>query len=266
MKLSVIIPTYNSAAVLCRALDSILCQSFLDWEILIMDGKSFDSTIEIAQSYNDSRIQIHSESDKGIYDAMNKGIIKASGEWLYFLGSDDWLINSQIIQTIFQMDIENFDVVYGEVEAPHLGLKHRGEWNIDQLEFNICHQAIFFKRDLFKKVGLYNNKYRILADFDFNLRWFLNGNIKSKHINLVIAHYSKGGVSEHCFDAPFEQDYPLLLLKYGHKKIPLLKQKEIAREALCRNVDKPLLILLLKTYIYCLRGVDVIRRYVRKQK
>lgn len=261
-KLSIIIPTFNSGAVLGRALDSIVGQTFIDWEVLIMDGVSTDNTLDVANSYNDNRIHVYSEPDKGIYDAMNKGIRKAKGVWLYFLGSDDWLNTSNILQTIFQSEIEELDVVYGEVEAPQLGSKHRGEWSIEQLEFNICHQAILYKHKLFKKYGLYNNKYRILADFDFNLKWFLKGKAKSKHIDIAIAHYSKGGISERCFDKPFEHDYPILLLKYGRKTIPIEKQKEVARYAVYNNANRPLMVLMLRAYVYWLRGIDAIKRYV----
>lgn len=261
-KLSIIIPTFNSGAVLGRALDSIVGQTFIDWEVLIMDGVSTDNTLDVANSYNDNRIHVYSEPDNGIYDAMNKGIIKAKGEWFYFLGSDDWLLNSQVLQTVFQFDVKELDVMYGEVEAPQLGAKHRGVWSVEQIEYNICHQAILFRSNLFKRIGLYNNKYKILADFEFNLRWFLNGKINSKHIDLEIAHYTKGGVSECCIDEPFEKDYPLLLLKYGHKTIPIKRQKEIARQAMCCNGNKSMLVVLLKTYVYWLRMVDAIRRYV----
>ena len=88
-RLSIINPTFNSAKTLSRCLDSVISQSFTDWEVLMMDGVSNDDTIKIASSYQDSRIRIYSEPDKGIYDAMNKGIDKAHGEWLYFIDSDD---------------------------------------------------------------------------------------------------------------------------------------------------------------------------------
>ena len=119
-RLSIIIPTFNSAKTLSRCLDSVISQSFTDWEVLMMDGVSNDDTIKIASSYQDSRIQIYSEPDKGIYDAMNKGIDKAQGEWLYFLGSDDWLFNCNSLKDIFCNNINQYDVVYVAVYAPHL--------------------------------------------------------------------------------------------------------------------------------------------------
>ena len=118
-RLSIIIPTFNSAKTLSRCLDSVISQSFTDWEVLMMDGVSNDDTIKIASSCQDSRIRIYSEPDKGIYDAMNKGIDKSRGEWLYFLGSDDYLFNSHSLEDVFKNDIEKYDVVYGDVYAPH---------------------------------------------------------------------------------------------------------------------------------------------------
>ena len=125
--LSIIIPTYNSASVLPKSLDSIVGQTFIDWEVLIMDGVSTDDTLKVAKSYNDSRIRIYSEPDKGIYDAMNKGIKKAAGNWLYFIGCDDWLLASNTLESIFSMDINKYDIIYGDVEAEHLVPEHSGE-------------------------------------------------------------------------------------------------------------------------------------------
>src|SRR2546422_844446 len=98
---SIILPTFNSAAQIATALESILNQTFNDFEILVLDGCSGDNTIEIAKSYKDTRIRIWSEKDEGIYDAMNKGIEKATGKWLYFLGSDDELYNNAILEKVF---------------------------------------------------------------------------------------------------------------------------------------------------------------------
>ena len=135
MKLSIIIPTFNSASVLPKALGSIVSQTFTDWEVLIMDGVSTDDTLKVAQSYDDSRIRIYSEPDKGIYDAMNKGIKKAQGEWLYFLGSDDWLLNATVLNQIFSNDIEKYDVIYGDVESTHLDQLHHGEWDMMKIKY-----------------------------------------------------------------------------------------------------------------------------------
>lgn len=219
MKLSIIIPTYNSASVLPKALDSIVGQTFTDWEVLVMDGVSTDDTLKVAQSYNDSRIRVYSESDKGIYDAMNKGIKKAQGEWLYFLGSDDWLLAPNVLSILFSMDIDQYDVVYGEVEAYQLDSMHKGEWSMSSIEFNRCHQAIFYKKNIFKKLGYYDLAYPIWADYDLNLKWFFSSKLKNKYIPLDIAHYSEGGLSSTCNDSALTARYPYIILTRAKKHL-----------------------------------------------
>ena len=231
MKLSIIIPTFNSASVLSKALDSIVGQTFTDWEVLIMDGVSNDDTLKVAQSYNDSRIRIYSEPDKGIYDAMNKGIKKAQGEWLYFLGSDDWLLNENVLDDIFAQDINGYDVVYGEVAAPHLAANHSGEWTLQTIDRNRCHQAILYSRKVFRRFGKYNTKYRIWADYDLNLKWFFDKKIKKKHIPTVIAHYSEGGYSSVC-DTEMLKDLSWILLVRGRKMYSAEEKKDLINEAL----------------------------------
>src|SRR5215216_6167566 len=116
--LSIIIPTYNSEKTLSCCLQSVLNQTFKDFEILIIDGLSSDNTINVIKGYNNSKIRVYSEKDKGIYDAMNKGIEKSAGEWLYFLGSDDQFFNEYVLEAIFQGNkdiLKHSDYVYGNV-------------------------------------------------------------------------------------------------------------------------------------------------------
>lgn len=194
-----------------------------------MDGVSTDDTLKIAKSYNDPRIKIYSEPDKGIYDAMNKGIKKSQGEWLYFLGSDDWLIDEKVFCDILE-DKNNFDIVYGDVESPRLDKRYKGEWSIDNIEYNRCHQAIFYKRIVFDIVGLYNLKYRLLADFDCNLKCFFDKRIKMSYRKRIVSFYSDGGASSISTDELFERDMYYNILRKGwfvfnkEHKIALLKK------------------------------------------
>lgn len=151
MKLSIIVPSYNCEKVIGHCIESIVDQVFQDWELLIMDGVSRDRTLEIVQQYSskDSRIRVYSEPDNGIYDAMNKGIDKSNGEWLYFMGSDDSLYNTRSLEDIFCNNVDVYDVIYGTVFAPHWEDKYKGEWNIENYMDNRCHQAIFNKRSYF---------------------------------------------------------------------------------------------------------------------
>lgn len=237
MKLSIIIPTYNSSSVLSRAIDSILEQSFTDYEILIMDGASKDDTVGIALAYKRPEIRIFSERDNGIYDAMNKGIAKSRGEWLYFLGSDDWLMDGSVLQKVF--DTENmyeYDVVYGDVEAEHLPPQCHGKWTFEDIYFNRCHQAIFYRRNFLERQGGYNLKYPIAADYDLNLKWLLGRRFRSLFIDETVAHFSDAGVSTlGGGDRIFLKDRPRLLLTRGFLKLSRRQRKMLLFDVLNGN-------------------------------
>lgn len=198
---SIIIPTFNAAKTLSTCLDSILNQACTNFEILLIDGCSTDDTLFIIKKYvalANANIKWISEIDKGIYDAMNKGIKLAKGEWLYFLGSDDQLYSIDVLYKIYDCLNENkkLDVIYGDVYSTRFNGIYDGEFNIEKIfTKNICHQAIFYKKNIFKKMGNYNIKYKVFADWDFNLRWFQSKKINREYINIICAEYADGGYS-----------------------------------------------------------------------
>lgn len=191
-----------------------------DLEILIMDGTSNDNTLDIVNSYHDTRIKVYSEPDEGIYDAMNKGIGKAQGEWLYFIGSDDYLCDANVFKKVFSKIEITDDIIYGNVVSK-LPEKNYGEWSLETLEYNRCHQAIFYKKDIFEKFGLYNLKYKILADHDFNLNWMLNSYIQKKYIDLSIAYYNCNGISSKSVNDGFYDDLYYKILHWPNLHLPI---------------------------------------------
>lgn len=254
MLLSIIIPTYNSEATIEKAINSIVDQTFTNWEILIMDGASQDRTVQIAQGYNDNRIRVYSESDCGIYDAMNKGIVKAKGEWLYFLGSDDYLVGKSVFESVFAGGTNDIDILYGDVES-HLPVDNTGEWSIDKCGANRCHQGIFYSRRFFKEKGLYDLKYRLLADYDANLKWLFDKRIKKQYRPVVVAHFSEGGASCRGNDALFERDFPWLVLRRGYSQLSMNQKITYAGVSFRRSAGMPfrwavsgLLMMVLKAY------------------
>jgi glycosyltransferase involved in cell wall biosynthesis len=195
--LSIIIPTYNSHAVVQLALDSIRQQDFQDYEIIIVDGSSKDNTLGIIKSnqLRDPRIFFVSEVDKGIYDAMNKGIDLARGNWLYFLGSDDRLVGNNVLSQIQSYLLKtSSNLVYGNVI---LGSKaYDGAFDFEKLLLrNISHQAAFYKRSIFNAVGYYNIEYKMHADWDFNLRAFLYPENRAEYVPITVANFATGGIS-----------------------------------------------------------------------
>lgn len=220
---SIIIPTFNAESTLALALDSIVIQTYRNWEVLIMDGLSTDNTIEIAEKYQKQflNIKIFSEKDKGIYDAMNKGIDLAKGDWLYFMGSDDCLYETTTLAKIAkQNEIKSFDVIYGNVYSTRFNGFYDGEFSYSKLiTKNICHQSIFFRKSVFIKVGDFNLKYKSHADWNNNIRWFFSSKIQKLYVNQIIATYADGGFSSLNNDAVFVRDKHFLLLKKGIGKL-----------------------------------------------
>jgi len=194
--ISIIIPTYNSAKTLKACLNSILRQKYADFEILIIDGFSADETLFIAQSFNDQRIIIISEKDKGIYDAMNKGIDLAKGKWFYFLGSDDSLQNPNVLNEVkFAINRNPKSLfLYGDVlTSANFAQSYKDHTYEKLINLNICHQAIFYHHSLFEQYR-YDLKYAICADWDLNLKVFRQKN-NPTYLNKVIANYSLDGAS-----------------------------------------------------------------------
>ena len=233
---SIIIPTYNSAKTLSVCLDSILDQSYRNFEIVIIDSCSIDDTSLIVKKYlafTDSLIKWFSEKDKGIYDAMNKGIELAKGEWLYFLGSDDKFFSNDVLFKMNEYSTKSntLDVIYGNVFSTRFDGLYDGEFSNEKIcRKNICHQAIFFNNRVFKKIGNYNLKYKVHADWDHNLRWFNSKSINKQYVDIVFAEYADGGYSSNvnsdsfgaeirwnCFlsdRSKFSAGYKYLILKY----------------------------------------------------
>jgi hypothetical protein len=230
--LSIIIPTFNSAATLERTMQSVLAQTYKDFEILIIDNCSTDTSIEVAKNYKDDRIKIFVERDKGVYDAMNKGIGYASGEWIYFLGSDDWLYTNKVLQNVYEfIQAYNCEVVYGNITSTRFGGVYGGSFDTGKLLIeNIGHQAIFFHKNVFKKTGKFNLNYKAQADWDHNMRWFFSKNIKHSYFDLVIAVYSDRGLSADG-DVLFEQRRIANYVKHAGNILPLKKRLSLLKYA-----------------------------------
>ena len=213
-KITIITVCLNAEKCIENAIKSILNQTYKNIQHVIVDGLSIDSTIEIVQQYQSKYDQLLlSERDNGIYDAMNKGIKLASGDWIYFLGSDDIFINDSVISNIFD---NNFDVtsqlIYGNVIFNHSGLRYDGKFDSVKIsEKNICHQSIFYHKDLFKLFGLFDLKYRICSDHVFNLKCF-GSKLNIKYLDIDIAIFNELGISGTVIDEQFVKDFDQLLV------------------------------------------------------
>lgn len=220
---SIIIPTYNSSKTLAEALSSIAEQTYDNYEVIVIDNCSSDNTTEIVEQFTTKcrNLTWVSEHDNGIYDAMNKGLKLATCDWIYFLGGDDKLLNKYTLDSVFKEDLKNTDIVYGNVISERFNGRYDGEFAIEKLLIkNICHQAMFFKRTLFSRIGNFNTRYPFQSDWDFNLRCFLNRRINTKFVNIDIALYSDGGFSSLYRDTLFAQEMNARVINYGFYSLP----------------------------------------------
>jgi glycosyltransferase involved in cell wall biosynthesis len=212
-KISVITASFNSGSKLVATCASVAGQD-VEFEHLIMDGLSTDGSLELAHQMAaaDNRIRVHSEKDTGVYDALNKSIALARGDYLYFLGAGDVVYpeSFKAILGFLPADLRSF--VYGECLLE--GRRYDGEFTNRQLiDRNICHQGIFYGREVFKICGQYDCKYRAWADWDFNERCFGNPEIKKIFVPILIAEFETGGVSG-TDDAAFYADHTQRIRKH----------------------------------------------------
>lgn len=234
--ISLVIPTFNNEEDIKKCLLSIINQTYKKIEVLIIDGNSHDKTLEIVDEVRHNyslNIRVLSEKDEGIYDAMNKGIKFARGEWVYFLGSDDVFYNDNVLTEISVYLNEGVDIVYGDVESSRFNGRYGGVFDEEKIYLtNICHQSIFFKKDLFDRIGVFNTRYKAHADWDHNMRWLLNSEISKRYADIVVAIYSDGGYSSINGDPIFKKDRRYNYLKYSCKTRPFNKNllKRLAKE------------------------------------
>ena len=208
---SIIIPTFNAEKHLQRSIASITSQTFREFECLIMDGASTDETLVIAKKFvaKDSRFKLFSETDAGVYEAMNQGIKKSQGRYIYFLGADDYLIDPSVLEDVYKtLSSKEIQVLYGDVQSPELGDQYDGKFSNQKIaKKNICHQSIFCARSVYDKVGMFDLKYKIQADWEHNWRWFFDAEITCKYYNRIIAYYEQDGLSSGKKDLEFRRDF-----------------------------------------------------------
>lgn len=219
-KISIITPVFNNEKDIVNCIRSVANQTYKNIEHVIIDGGSKDRTVELLKSYSEKYTHIIwiSEKDNGIYDAMNKGIKLASGDFLYFLGSDDILYNDTILLDIV-LEFERYDLIYGNVLFKSNNKIYDGRFDkkriIDQ---SICHQAAFFSRRVFTLEGYYNPKLKFAGDWDLFLRCFYNNNVKIKYLDKIFCVYNEYGISGYKSENRYVK-YSILFNRLGIKGI-----------------------------------------------
>lgn len=215
IKISIITVTFNSAATVRDTIESVLKQEYPNIEYLIVDGASKDNTMEIVKEmepYFQGRLHYVSEPDKGIYDAMNKGIKMAKGEVVGILNSDDFFSSDDVIALVadaFSSD-EDMDAVYGDIHfvkdenlrkcTRYYSSKYFKPWLL-RFGFMPAHPSFYCKKNVFEKYGLYDLQYRTSSDFEMMVRLLGKYKIKTTYLQMDFVTMRAGGESTAGFES-----------------------------------------------------------------
>jgi len=202
MKVSIICVCFNAQNTIEDSIITVINQTYKNIEYIVIDGASTDTTLEIIDKYKDKINYFVSAPDSGIFNAMNKGIKVARGDILYFLNSNDYIFDEKVIEDVVSFfDKNKSDIVFGDmsfIENNNIEKERRIYTDVDKLFFLnecVCHQGIFYKRTVFDKCGLYNENLKLASDYDLNVKAIIRYNLKTKHINRIIAKFTLGGQS-----------------------------------------------------------------------
>lgn len=229
IKVTIITVCLNCAATIRQTIESVLFQEYGNIEYILVDGGSSDGTLEIIKEFElafNGKMKYISEKDEGLYDAMNKGIKMSSGNIISFLNGDDWYEKDAIARVVEYFDNPEVDMLFGRANIIGSN-KIIGVWpaDINEILYRMpcCHQAVFAKRELFTKIGAFNMKYIVCADYDWLLRVYNKGAC-IKCVQDVFVNFRVGGFNSQNKERMFAEHAKIVVLnaqtRGAHNVIP----------------------------------------------
>lgn len=208
MRISVITATYNSGRTIGDTLESVLRQTYSDVELIVVDGASRDDTMDVVRRYEPrfgGRLHWTSEPDRGIYDAMNKGIARATGDVIGILNSDDFYTSDTVLERVAEaMAGGDVDAVYGDIHYVRDGDLHKCvryyssrpfRRGLMRLGFMPAHPSFYCRREVYERCGTFDTTYRVAADFENLLRLIYVNRIKTRYLPVDFVTMRTGGAS-----------------------------------------------------------------------
>ncbi len=219
--ISIITVVYNSVQYIEKTIFSVINQSYPNIEYLIIDGGSTDGTLEIIKKYKEYIDYFISETDTGIYDAMNKGIRAASGDYLWFINSGDEIYDLNVLNIIFRNKANFADVYYGETEiidtaGKTIGMRRHStpkklSWKTFKWGMKVSHQSIIVKKEL---APLYDLNYQFSADFDWVIK-VLKKAEKIENTGIILSKFMDGGTTKKNLKAGLKERFKIMQKNYG---------------------------------------------------
>ncbi len=214
MKISIITATYNSASTIRHTIESVLMQTHKDIEYIIVDGASVDGTLDIIKEYVPifgDKLKFVSEKDKGLYDAMNKGLNMSTGDVVGFLNSDDFYTTTTILERVnAELQNPDIDAVYGDVHYVNGANLHKCiryyssklfSRGIMRMGFMPAHPSFYCRKSSYDKAGSFDLSYKVAADFELLLRILYINKARTKYMNTDFVTMRAGGVSNAGFES-----------------------------------------------------------------
>ncbi len=219
--ISIITVVYNSVQYIEKTILSVINQSYPNIEYLIIDGGSTDGTLEIIKKYKEYIDYFISETDKGIYDAMNKGINAASGDYLWFINSGDEIYDLNVLNIIFRNKANFADVYYGETEiidtaGKTIGMRRHSvpeklSWKTFKWGMKVSHQSIIIKKEI---TPFYDLQYRFSADFDWVIKVLKKAG-KIENTGIILSKFMDGGTTKKNLKAGLKERFKIMKINYG---------------------------------------------------
>lgn len=241
-KISIITINYNDRNGLEKTIQSVISQRYKNIEFIVIDGGSTDGSKEIIDNFAANLAYWISEPDSGIYNAMNKGIKVATGDYLLFLNSGDSLHDNQVIENVNALVGEERDIYYGDIIYDEVNQQNKVTFP-DVLTFaffferNISHQASFIKRHLFETIFLYNENFKIVSDWEFFIYAICKREVSYQHLDLLVTNYDATGISSNTENHPsmfvereasLNKYFPEFIADYNYlKKVKLKKVEQL---------------------------------------
>jgi glycosyltransferase involved in cell wall biosynthesis len=255
MKLSIITINKNNAVGLEKTILSVICQTYINIEYFIIDGASDDNSVEIIRKYEDKITYWISEPDTGIYNAMNKGIKSATGDYCLFLNSGDWLISPNSLEKTFDIinNMEEADIYYGNcITSDFTFYTMPKQLSIESLYLQMApnHQNTLIKRSLFYNHGFYDENFLTVSDSIFFVKEFWTYHSKFIYIETVISMYATGGISK-LYKTASKELHEQMKKIMGHGAFTAL-----VRRNKVNNIEK-----LLKKIIKCFLPYGLLKLY-----
>ncbi|MEQ8482858.1 MAG: glycosyltransferase family 2 protein [Pseudomonadales bacterium] len=211
--ITIVVPVLNMERTICRTIDSILSQSYQPREIIVVDGRSSDSTLEKLRRYGNRIDQLISEPDRGIYDAMNKGIARARGEIIGILNGDDYYANPQVLRLYADRFARSpADLIFADLECfsaademKTVRIYSSRRFSPAKLRYGWMppHPTLFVRNSVYHRIGAYRRDYRISADFEFLVRALWRHQLRYERIDAVVVRMQYGGTSSRNLAAVF---------------------------------------------------------------